>query len=470
MKSIFSLSLESRSYSEYISRVKKLKYPFLIGTVIFSVLLICLFLYFKPSRRPNIILILVDALRADHVGAYGYERNTTPVLDRFARESVLFSRAVSASNWTPVSTASMFSGLYAFSHGLVPPSKDPGPALQMAIRIGEGVEVLAERLKRAGYTTAAVSANSWHKEEFGFSRGFGIFLVDRTAYANDMNRYAFQVVKKIVRKKKPFFLYLHYIDPHTPYNPPHSYEKSFPAPLRDQRYPGDVSSLIDLYDGEIQFVDRMIGEFFKKLKKVGLYEETFIIVTADHGEQFMERGQQGHGEQLFMEEIHIPLIMKSGASPHRAHETVSNIDIYSTILKAARLAIPENTPSIPLQDERGLQKRAGVMSESFQAFHYKSIITVDGKKLIMDFGSPYKPEYLSLPVEKIMAGAKVVGVFDLEKDPLEQTPLNDERLERDLRGRLEKELRRALSLRKPAQKGKISAETLEELKSLGYLK
>jgi len=465
-----SMNLESRGYSEYISPVKKLKHPFWIGTVIFSVLLICIFLYLKPSRRPNIILILFDALRADHVGAYGYERNTTPVLDRFARECVLFSRAVSASNWTPVSTAAMLSGLYAFSHGLIPPSKDTGPALQMALRLGENVEVIAERLKRAGYTTAAVSANSWHKDEFGFFRGFEIFRVDRTAYANDINRYAFQVIKKMIRKKNPFFLYLHYIDPHKPYNPPHAYEKSFPAPLRDRRYPGDISSLIDLYDGEVQFADRMIGELFEELRREGLYKETFIIVTADHGEQFMERGQQGHGEQLYMEEIHIPLIMKSGASPHRVHETVSNIDIYSTILKAARLAMPENAPSIPLQDERRLRKRAGVMSESFQAFHEKSIITVDGKKLIMDFGSPYKPEYLSLPVETIMTGAKVVGVFDLEKDPLEQTPLNDKRLEDELRGRLEKELRRALSLRKPVQKGKISAETLEELKSLGYLK
>jgi len=464
------MNLELRGSSVYISRMKKINHPFWIGTVIVSVLLITLFLFFKPGQRPNIILILVDALRADHVGAYGYERNTTPVLDRFARECVLFTRAVSASNWTPVSTASMLSGLYAFSHSLIPPSKDTGPALEMALRIGEGVEVLAERLKRAGYTTAAVSANSWHKEEFGFIRGFGSFRVDRTAYANDINRYAFQVVKKMSRKKNPFFLYLHYIDPHKPYNPPHAYEQSFPAPLRDQRYSGEISSLIDLYDGEIRFADRMIGEFFEELKRVGLYKKTFIIVTADHGEQFMERGQQGHGEQLYMEEIRIPLIMKSGTSPHRVHETVSNIDIYSTALKAARLAMPENTPSIPLQDERRLRKRTGVMSESFQAFHYKSIITADGKKLIMDFGSPYKPEYLSLPVENIMTGAKVVGVFDLEKDPFEQTPLNDERLERELRGRLEKELYRALSLRKPARKGKISAETLEELKSLGYLK
>jgi arylsulfatase A-like enzyme len=443
--------------------VKKLKHSFLTGTLIFLVILISLFFFFKPSRRPNIIVILVDALRADHVGAYGYERNTTPVIDRFARECVLFSRATSASNWTPVSTASMLSGLYAFSHSLIPPSKDTRPALQMALRLGlrlgDGVELLAERLKRAGYTTAAVSANPWHNEEFGFFRGFGIFRVDRTAYANDMNRYALQVVNEIIKKKKPFFLYLHYIDPHKPYNPPHGYEKSFSAPLRDRRYPSDISSLINLYDGEIRFVDRRIGEFFEKLKRIGLYNETFIIVTADHGEQFMERGQQGHGEQLYMEEIRIPLIMKSGASPHRVHETVSNIDIYSTILKAARLAMPENTPSIPLQDERRLRKRAGVMSESFQAFHYKSIITVDGKKLIMDFGSPYKLEYLSLPVKNIMSGAKVVGVFDLEKDPLEQTPLNDERLERELRGRLEKELSWALSLRKPAQKGKISAKS-----------
>jgi len=103
--------VESRSYSKDISRVKKLKHLFLIGTVIFSGLLICLFLFDKPSRRPNIVLVLVDALRADHLGAYGYERNTTPVLDRFARENVLFTRAVSASNWTPVSIASTFTGL-----------------------------------------------------------------------------------------------------------------------------------------------------------------------------------------------------------------------------------------------------------------------------------------------------------------------------------------------------------------------
>jgi len=450
--------------------VKKLKHPFLIGTVIFSVILICLFLFFKPSRRPNIILILVDALRADHVGAYGYERNTTPVLDRFARENVLFTRAVSASNWTPVSIASMFTGLYATSHGMVPPARDHGTARFLSVRLGQKFDTLAEILKRGRYQTAAVITNSWLKKEFNYVQGFDTYesMVHRTA--NAVTESAARILTKLQKKKTPFFLYLHYLDPHNPYEPPPPYNRLFQGPLRNGRYSTDIEKKLSLYDGEIRFADMKIGKFFEELRKRNLYEDAFIIVIADHGEQFRERGHQGHGDRLYAEEIHIPLIIKSGESPHEVRETVSNIDIYSTILKAVRLAIPENTPSIPLQDERRLRKRTGVMSESFQAFHYKSIMTVDGKKLIMDFGSPYKPEYLSLPVEKIMTGAKVVGVFDLEKDPLEQTPLNDERLERDLRGRLEKELSWAMSLRKRAQKGKISAKTLEELKSLGYLK
>jgi len=465
-------NLESRGYSEYISRVKKLKRPFLIGTVIFSVILICLFLFFKPSRRPNIILILVDALRADHVGAYGYERNTTPVLDRFARENVLFTRAVSASNWTPVSIASMFTGLYATSHGMVPPTRNTGTAHLLSVRLSQKFDTLAEILKRGGYQTAAVMTNPWLKTEFGCAQGFDVYTyVSRTrGSAKTVTESATRILAKLQKKKTPFFLYLHYMDVHGPHEPFLSYSRLFQEPLRNGRYSTDIEKKLSLYDGNIRFADMKIGEFFEKLRRHNLYKDTFIIVIADHGQQFRERGHEGHGDRLYAEETHIPLIIKNGESPHEVRETVSNIDIYSTILKAVRLAIPENTPSIPLQDERRLRKRTGVMSESFQAFHYKSIITVDGKKLIMDFGSPYKPEYLSLPVEKIMTGAKVVGVFDLEKDPLEQTPLNDERLERDLRGRLEKELSWAMSLRKRAQKGKISAKTLEELKSLGYLK
>lgn len=478
MKSIFKIraalrpsgekvpsSLNRESIQGIFPRMKKLKPRILLGMAVSLFLVIFAFLYFKPGRRPDIILVLVDALRADHVGAYGYERDTTPVLDGLAREGVLFTRAVSASNWTPVSIASMFSGLYATAHGMVPPTRTSS-----WVRLSPKIDALAEILRGAGYRTAAVTTNAWLIRDFGYAQGFDFFDYIGKRPANILTDSAIRTLAKLQKRRAPFFLYLHYTDVHHPYKPVPPYDRLFQEPLRNGRHSADIEKDVSLYDGEVRFADAEIGAFFEELRRRGLYRDAFVMVTADHGEQFMERGHEGHGNQLFMEEIHIPLIMKSGASPHAVRETVSNIDIYATILKAARLPIPENRASIPLQDEPRLRKRAGVMSEGFQAFYQRSFTTVDGKKLIMDFGSPYNPEYLGLPVGKIMAGAKVVGVFDLEKDQLEQTPLRDERLEQELRGRLEEELRLASSLKIRARKGKVSSKTLEELRSLGYLK
>jgi arylsulfatase len=458
--------VESRSYSKDISRVKKLKHLFLIGTVIFSGLLICLFLFYKPSRRPNIVLVLVDALRADHLGAYGYERNTTPVLDRFARENVLFTRAVSASNWTPVSIASTFTGLYAASHGMVPPTHNAAAA--HTVRLSENFDTLAEILKRGGYQTAAVITNAWLKKEFGYAQGFDTYESMRRGTANAVTESAAKILAKLQKKKAPFFLYLHYLDPHEPYEPPPPYNSLFQGPLRNGRHSAKIEEKSGLYDGEIRFADMEIGKFFEELRRRNLYKDAFIIVSADHGEQFGERGYQGHHDRLYAEETHVPLIMKSGESPHEVRETVSNIDIYPTIIGAAHVAIPADTLAVSLREEDRLRKRSGVISESFQKYHHKAFVTGEGKKIIMDFGSPYKPE--NQDFERTMAAARVEGLFDLDRDPLEQAPLKNERLENDLRKELETILRLALRQRKDLQKGKTSGKTLEELKSLGYLK
>lgn len=448
--------------------MKKLKHPFLIGTVIFSVLLICLFLFFKPSRRPNIILVVVDALRADHVGAYGYERNTTPVLDRFARENVLFTRAVSASNWTPVSIASMFTGLYATSHSMVPPTRNADTAHLLSVRLSQKFDTLAEILKRGGYQTAAVFANPWLKTEFGYAQGFDVYTYRWQGSANTVTESATRILAKLQKKKTPFFLYLHYMDPHHPYEPLPPYNRLFREPLRTGRHSAEIEENLSLYDGEIRFADMKIGEFFEELRRRNLYKDAFIIVIADHGEQFRERGHQGHGDRLYAEETHIPLIIKSGESPHEVRETVSNIDIFTTIIDAAHIAIPADTLAISLHEERRLRKRSGVVSESFQKFYHKALVTGEGKKIIMDFGSPYRPE--DQDFERTMAAARVEGLFDLDRDPLEQAPLKDERLANDLRKELETILRLALRQRKGAQKRRIPGKTLEELKSLGYLK
>jgi arylsulfatase len=450
--------------------VKKLKHPILIGTVIFSVILICLFFFFKPNRRPNIILVLVDALRADHMGIYGYERNTTPVLDRFARENVLFTRAVSASNWTPVSIASMFTGLYATSHGMVPSTREKHTARLLSVRLSQKFDTLAEILKRGGYQTAAVITNPWLKAEFGFAQGFDVYtyMSMTPGFANTVTESATRILAKLQKEKAPFFLYLHYMDPHKPYELIRPYSRLFQEPLRNSRYSADFEKRLSLYDGEIRFTDMKIGKFFKELRRRNLYKDAFIIVIADHGEQFRERGYNGHGDRLYAEETHIPLIMKSGDSPHAVRETVSNIDIYPTIIDAAHIAIPADTLAVSLHDGRRLRKRSGVISESSLNYYHKAFVTGEGKKIIMDFGSPYRQEDQDL--ERTMAAARVEGVFDLERDPLEQAPLKDERLANDLRKELETILRLALRQRKGPQKGRIPGKTLEELKSLGYLK
>ena len=448
--------------------MKKLKHPFLIGTAIFSVLLICLFLFFKPSQRPNIILVLVDALRADHLGAYGYERNTTPVLDRFARENVLFTRAVSASNWTPASIASMFTGLYATSHGMVPPVHNAATAHLLSVRLSQNFDTLAEILKRGGYQTAAVITNPWLKKEFDYAQGFDTYKSMKRSSANTVTESATRILAKLLKKKAPFFLYLHYLDPHEPYEPPPPYNLLFQGPLRNGRHSAEIEETSGLYDGEIRFADMEIGKFFEELRRLNLYKDAFIIVVADHGEQLGERGYLGHGDRLYAEETHIPLIMKSGESPHEVRETVSNIDIFPTIIGAAHIAIPADTPAISLREEHRLRKRRSVISESFQKYHHKALVTGEGKKIIMDFGSPYNPE--NQDFERTMAAARVEGLFDLDRDPLEQAPLKNERLANELRKELETILRLALRQRKDPQKGQISGKTLEELKSLGYLK
>ena len=450
--------------------MKKLKHPFLVGTVVFFIALICLFLFFKPSRRPNIILILVDDLRADHMGIYGYERNTTPVLDQFARENVLFARAVSASNWTPVSVASMFTGLYATSHGMIPPTHREAVARRLSVRLSEECDTLAETLKRGGYQTAAVVTNPWLTTEFGYAQGFDVdaYVSMTRSPADTVTESATRILAKLQNKKAPFFLYLHYMDPHKPYKALPSYSRDFQEPLRNSRYSADVQKDLSLYDGEIRFTDMKIGELFDELRSRDLYDDALIIVVADHGEQFRERGYYGHGGGLYAEETHVPLIMKNGDSPHIVRETVSNIDIYPTIIDAANLVVPADTLAVPLREERRLRKRIGVISEGFLNLYHKALVTGEGKKLIMDYGPPHRPE--DRDFERTMAASRVEGLFDLDRDPLEQTPLKDERLANNLRKELETILRLALRQRKVAQEGRIPGKTLEELKSLGYLK
>jgi len=296
----------------------------------------------------NIILIVIDALRADHLGCYGYPLKTSPNLDALAREGVRFDECYTPVSWTKPSVASLMTSLYPGEHGAV----RGGDILP-----GE-VVTLAELFREEGWNTAGFVTNPHLKSDFNYNQGFDLFddsltrdkifeiairelpfyfvirslsgktfdLTDRDR-ADLLNRKVFSWLE--LNQEGNFFAYLHYMDPHAPYDPPGEYRQIFPA-LPDD----DTSRALSLYDGEIRFADNAVGELIEHLKVLGIYDRTAIIVTSDHGEAFGEHGDFGHGHTIYQDQLHVPLIISYPSSPSGivVSSPVSTLDILPTLL------------------------------------------------------------------------------------------------------------------------------------------
>jgi arylsulfatase A-like enzyme len=342
--------------------------------------------------RPNIVLVTIDTLRADHLSAYGYARRTSPALDALAREGVLFERAFAQSSWTKPSTASLLTGRYPSMHRLY---------LEKA-SLAEREVLLPEILREHGYTTAALSGNPWIRPEFGFDQGVEHFysvraegLAHGTLFMNalksanklvDVGAMLYNRVKRLVvghlapterdrrlnaeagrwlarQGAKPFFLYLHYMSPHQPYTAPPPFDHAFvpdPRATPVTVYPrktylffetGDPlpepkrQDLIGRYDGAILFADSILGELVETLRHLELLDDTLVIVTSDHGEEFYEHRNWGHGQSLYNELIHVPLVMHWPARlprERRVARVVRSVDVMPTILDL--LDIPPSAP------------------------------------------------------------------------------------------------------------------------------
>jgi arylsulfatase A-like enzyme len=287
---------------------------------------------------PNILLIVVDTLRADHLSAYGYSRPTSPGLARIASQGLLFKNAVSASSWTLPSHASMLTGLYPHDH-----HADGG------LDLGPGYRTLAEALQAHGYQTAAFSGNGpTFSRRNGFGRGFVHFEDDfqnlgslsrETFYgyrvgtrlsrlhllrnmpgrvsAEEINQHALQWIDS---RSRPFFVVLNYLDAHDPYLPPDPYLHLYTKVRRPNKWysehwesfehltPEEKQAELDAYDGAINYIDAKIAYLLQKLSQRGLGKNTLVIITADHGEAFGEHGLMNHGNSLYRELIHVPLI------------------------------------------------------------------------------------------------------------------------------------------------------------------
>ena len=284
------------------------------------------------TRRPNVVIYLVDTLRADHLGIHGYDRDTSPVLDRWASGGVVFERAYAPCSWTKPSVVSLLSGLDPVSHG-VEDRLDVIPA---------GVRLLAERLKSLGYSTFGAVTNPNVLSEWGFGRGCEVYDdLDSAGHGTRADTVSDHVAARIeeLARSQPFFLYLHVIDPHAPYEPPAPFDTRFP---RSPALPAKMS--IGNYDGEVAFVDSQFGRILELLSRHDLDRDTMTIFVSDHGEELLDHGAFGHGSTLFEEVVRVPLVIRFPNGLHagaRVGARASLSDVVPTVMSV----IGESPPS-----------------------------------------------------------------------------------------------------------------------------
>ncbi len=326
--------------------------------------------YVSPSgtaSRPNIILITVDALRADHLGTYGYARPTSPAIDQFAREAIVVSDAISQAPYTKASIASLMTGLLPSTHKtystsgplpvLMTGHAGPDPLATTDV-LPSTIPILPDVLRRAGYETFAFTTNPFLIRDFGFARGFDHFRFydgDDFAKADRVLPDAWSAIT--TPRSKPFFVWVHLMETHSPYDPSARARAALPPLDPPVVIPPSVNVpewLIKqptrnlrvyqaLYDGEIRTADDAIGEFLGKMRGAGLWDRTVIVLTADHGEEFMEHGGMEHNRTLYDEVVHVPLIVRiPGLAPRRLAAQVEIVDLFPTLTAIAGAPQPGN--------------------------------------------------------------------------------------------------------------------------------
>ena len=429
------------------------------------------------KKPPNILVILIDTLRADHLGVYGYPRDTSPRLDAFARENTMFNNARTAAPWTPPAVASLFTGVYPISHGMMPPNNIM-LARGHSTKLADGMTTIAEDMNAAGYQTVAVSSNPWITKEFGFKQGYSSFYFRGRAAADGMTKAAKKVLDEFAKSDDPFFLYVHYLDPHDRGNNPAAYPDKYSGEIPGGSYDPAMVEQINLYDGKIRFVDEHVGNLLDDIKARGLYDDMKILILADHGEQFREHGNVGHGFNLFDTELKIPMFLKDGAAARVVEPVVNIVDVNPTLRQWAGIAPRPDLPGTSLYDLEKIENRPGTMSEVRRVVHELGFTSPEGKKIILSYGQledDNKPEEKNKDgyERAIRGGARdpvVVGVFDPHVDPQEMRPIDDPKLSENLRLDLEAAYAAAKKIKIEAEHVEMQGSTLEELKTLGYAK
>lgn len=310
---------------------------FLALGVLVAVLGTTVFLVNRPTQRPHVVLISIDTLRADHVGAYGYGRKTTPFLDSIAARGAVFEEVIVPSPSTDPSHASMFTGLHPLRHGV----------LSNTMLLRSEFETVAEQFKAHGYATAA-SVGVYHlSKRYGFDQGFEQFYqpteAENRRTADEVNADVFSIIRShsAASSDTPLFLFVHYFDVHSPYV--NRDERS--APASDS----SPAAMIDAYDSGIRFVDSRVQQVLGAPDQAGLGENLVTAVTSDHGEQLGEHGYSGGHADIYRETVQVPLILAGPrVRPGRIAQTVSSMNLPTTLLSLAGLSSSMPTPHASL--------------------------------------------------------------------------------------------------------------------------
>lgn len=423
--------------------------------------------------RPNVLLIVVDTLRADHLGAYGHERPTSPHLDALAASGVRYPQALSTAPWTTPSIAALMTSRYPSSVGIE----------SEKARLADEALLLAEVLQEAGYLTGAAVSHSFCASQWGFGQGFDGFdesnVLGHAAVTTDgVTARGKSFLDEAAEQERPWMLWLHYFDPHCAYvedeRHPMGGRGAYDGKVQSgelyrkvlrqwRRYDeSDWHEMRRLYDSEIARTDAGIGELLAHLDKLGLADNTLVVLTADHGEEFHDHGGVGHAKTLYSEVLHVPLILRypradarfAAAQPAAPQGWVSLVDVAPTVLEVCDLEQPTAFVGLSLLRARTPDAPHYVFGETHRAGGLRTVLAHDFKLI----------RWLETPRTQL---------FDLAADPgetqdLSRDPAHKQRLA-ELNEALDAHLVRVASNALQSVPIKLGPEQEQRLSDMGYV-
>lgn len=450
------------------------------------------------KNTPNIIIITIDALRADHLSCYGYDKIKTTNIDEFAKDSIIFRNAFPTTSWTTPSMMSMLTGKHPTVHGCI----DIHHATPKSILL------ISQILKSYNYQTYAIVANKQLYYKYGFSRGFDKYLeygdiqclkyfretrvylvskmiqttlLEKINILKDTTQWVTNEFKIFLnnKNKEPFFLWVHYLDPHGPYSPPKEYiPDAYESSENSWNYlksttlsydcgnlnKKNMSSILNLYDGEILYVDDKLGKVLDLIKERKIYDNSLIIISSDHGEEFWEHNGTGHGLTLYKEVLNIPLIVKLPYG-YNSNPTITTFNN------------PVQLTSIP----RTILQILGI--NGYKAFGENSILDITNSFNNEDNNLFYEttlenPYLMKIRTENYSLiynqKSEKVKLYNLNSDPYEQNDISnsspekrDELLKKLLLWKEEELVEKKIY--GEANNMGMDTESLEEIRGLGYI-